>query len=92
MEKTSQSDQNRYNSRIISGRGLSWGKFPFVVRIEIEKASRYCGGSIIDKNWILTAAHCVKDKDGDHYSPLTIHIGAHNRTEKDGETVVIKTV
>ena len=77
---------------MINGTEAKRGEFPFVVRIEVETESRFCGGSIIDKNWILTAAHCVVDEDEDYYGPLTIYVGAHNRTKKDGETVFIKVV
>ncbi len=48
--------------RIIGGRLARNGEFPFVISLQIydsNSSAGLCGGSIIDKYTILTAAHCV---------------------------------
>jgi trypsin len=47
--------------RIVGGTAVPNGKYPFMVYIELYrngKAFRACGGSLIDRDSVLTAAHC----------------------------------
>lgn len=46
-------------NRIVGGKPLKIKQVPYQVAI-YDKGYFICGGSIINKNWILTAAHCVK--------------------------------
>ena len=46
---------------IVGGKPAKPGKFPYQVRLyeSFEDEKGFCGGSIIDAEWILTAQHCV---------------------------------
>ena len=46
-------------NRIIGGRPLNIEEVPYQVAL-YDKGLFICGGSILNANWILTAAHCVK--------------------------------
>ncbi|RWS27038.1 serine protease hepsin-like protein [Leptotrombidium deliense] len=45
-----------------------------------------CGCSVISDQWLLTAAHCVREEQGD---PLKYHVilGEHNRNRDEGTEV-----
>uniref|UniRef100_T1GW39 Peptidase S1 domain-containing protein n=1 Tax=Megaselia scalaris TaxID=36166 RepID=T1GW39_MEGSC len=48
--------------RIVNGVNATVGQAPYIVSISDDDNSdyyHYCGGSIIDKEWILTAGHCL---------------------------------
>lgn len=45
--------------RIIHGKEASPIQFPWQAGLLTLDANFFCGGSIIDKEWILTAGHCV---------------------------------
>ncbi|XP_065364129.1 serine protease SP24D-like [Calliphora vicina] len=70
--------------RIVGGLHAVEGQFPHQISLR-RTGSHTCGGSIITRNYILTAAHCVgaEDEDGVYhvYDPslFTIRAGSTNR-------------
>ncbi|KAK4873158.1 hypothetical protein RN001_015187 [Aquatica leii] len=47
------------NDKIVGGNVASVGQFPYQISLRQNKI-HFCGGSIIDKNTLLTAAHCLE--------------------------------
>nr|XP_033323606.1 transmembrane protease serine 9-like [Megalopta genalis] len=45
-------------SQIVGGHDAPAGKFPYQVSLK-ENGRHFCGGSIVNNHYILTAAHCV---------------------------------
>ncbi|XP_001355049.4 serine protease SP24D-like [Drosophila pseudoobscura] len=73
------------DGRIVGGEDAALGQFPHQVSLR-NAGSHSCGGSILSRNYILTAAHCVTndaDENGVHTpiaaSRFTIRAGTNDR-------------
>lgn len=64
---------------IVGGREAEPGEWPWQVALIHANGDLYndqfCGGSLIDPQWVLTAAHCAVERDP---SQLQVVIGIHN--------------
>ncbi|KAG9482196.1 hypothetical protein GDO78_011087, partial [Eleutherodactylus coqui] len=56
--KCSECGSRSKSTRIIGGRDVALGRWPWQVSLYLNN-KHVCGGSIIAQQWIITAAHCV---------------------------------
>lgn len=63
------------------------GKYPFQVGLYMKGEALFCGGSIIDKNWVVTAAHCLDDDFRRRLSQVRILAGIHDVNDVQGKQI-----
>lgn len=68
--------------QIVGGVAASAGDFPFIVSLQ-RSGSHFCGGTLLNANTVLTAAHC---STGVSASSVSVRAGSLNRSS--GGTVV----
>ncbi|XP_051873726.1 vitamin K-dependent protein C-like [Pristis pectinata] len=75
--------------RVIGGKEMKKGSSPWQVLLMNTRGQFKCGGVLIHRFWILTAAHCV-----DEGGRFKVRLGEHNRTvnEKTEDTIIISEV
>ncbi|XP_062862234.1 granzyme B-like [Trichomycterus rosablanca] len=71
-------------SDIIGGKEIKPHSRPYIVSVQVNKA-HVCGGMLIRKNYVLTAAHCVSNIKFPGKNKLEVVLGAHNISQKERE-------
>ncbi|XP_012270036.1 trypsin [Orussus abietinus] len=73
-------------TKIVGGVEAGQGQFPHQVSLQWGIADslskHFCGGSIIDSQWVLTAGHCIKAVPS--YGSFLVKAGKHVITRKEG--------
>lgn len=77
-----------FDEYIVGGRNARQGELPWQVSVRYYN-SHFCGGIIMNDQWIITAAHCVK---GDRPSTLRVVVGEHDRSRSSSASRVIHGV
>jgi hypothetical protein len=68
--------------RIVGGVNSAISATPWQVRVSLD-GSLECGGSLIDVQWVLTAAHCTYDENDVKYTAgrFTVHVGISDQND-----------
>ncbi|XP_053662965.1 brachyurin-like [Anopheles marshallii] len=75
----------RGSHRITNGQEATPGQFPYQIAllIDFSQGTALCGGSVLTRNFILTAAHCVVEKASTLAMGGVAIMGVHNRTARE---------
>ncbi|XP_023345598.1 transmembrane protease serine 9 isoform X2 [Eurytemora carolleeae] len=83
--------QSTEKNKIVGGTDTAEGEFPWMTMLEVHNTF-LCGGTILDRTHILTAAHCLILKDGEIIPAqyLSVHTGRHFLLNGGIQTIVKK--
>ena len=81
---------NQSNARIIGGNVADKGRYSYAVSLQSANG-HFCGGSLIAKDIVLTAAHCMQAtvESGEGFVAV---IGRQNLATSDGEVIAPKRI
>jgi secreted trypsin-like serine protease len=82
----------RSTDRVIGGEDAIRGSWPWQILL-MYNGRPSCGGSLVRKNWVVTAAHCISGRESVP-SRFSIRVGEYDRgvTEGSEKDITVKRV
>ncbi|XP_031708467.1 chymotrypsin-like protease CTRL-1 [Anarrhichthys ocellatus] len=74
-----------YN-KIVNGQNAVSGSWPWQVSLQDGSGFHFCGGSLINQYWVVTAAHCRVSSRSHH-----VILGEHDR-QSNSEQIQVKSI
>ncbi|EDO47336.1 predicted protein, partial [Nematostella vectensis] len=71
----------RFPGRVVDGQTAAKNSWPWQAQLHSPYGTHFCGGSLVAREWVLTAAHCVQSKSA---SSIRVRLGEHNLRRGDG--------
>lgn len=93
--------QVQAESRIVGGTPVAPGNYPWMAAIISADATdtyigQFCGGSLVAKDYVLTAAHCVSDERNNPLDlssdPIDVVIGTTRLGNASGERLQVEKI
>ncbi|XP_023332085.1 trypsin [Eurytemora carolleeae] len=86
--------------RIVNGQEVAPGERPYQVSVQMifsnsetslisKKSEHFCGGAMIAENWVLTAAHCMRDQKPAYLKIIT---GTNDLTDTNSPAFRVKQI
>ncbi|GBG83020.1 hypothetical protein CBR_g36639 [Chara braunii] len=87
-------DQQTKDERIVGGAKTNRTAFPYIVLLSILKDNDefFCGGTLIDRQYVVTAAHCVLNSSVLVVPARSITVYAGSTLQKQGTKVGVNRV
>ncbi|XP_011063330.1 PREDICTED: polyserase-2-like [Acromyrmex echinatior] len=86
------SDSTSFETRVVGGKPAATGQYPFIVSLQLamgRQPKHFCAASILNKLWVLSAAHCGK---GISASRITVKAGKNNLKVKEAAEQTVKVL
>jgi len=58
---------DRGGDKIVGGEDVDIEDYPWQVSLHWQGTQHFCGGTIVDREWVITASHCLYFSDQDYY-------------------------
>jgi secreted trypsin-like serine protease len=79
------------NSRIVGSETVAYRSWGWAVSVRDSYDMHICGGTILSKNFILTAAHCFQ-KVSEEYLPYSVAVGVDSLLSTTGQIRIVSAI
>src|SRR5690606_36235786 len=70
-----------WQAAVVGGDDAAPGAWPWQAQLSVPGYAHWCGGSLLNEEWVVTAGHCV---EGFAPGNVTVRLGVHQRSSFDG--------